>query len=41
MKKKMPLLVAIILGVAILKIIFPELSYWFADIFKKIFLNIR
>ena len=36
-RKNMALFLSIVIGVVLLKILFPGLSHWFADFFKNLF----
>ena len=36
-RKNMALFLSIVIGAVLLKLLFPGLSYWFADFFKNLF----
>lgn len=36
-RKNMALFLSTVIGIVLLKLLFPGLSYWFADLFKNLF----
>lgn len=36
-RKNIALFLSVVIGVVLLKLLFPGLSYWFADFFKNLF----